>query len=132
MEGVASGYAFARAQEILLKVRDARVLHCKAVRRGGGGTGWQGSERRRQSKYRREAVSLAGPKRLACGSTFAKRSLQPFGHRRSNGLMEAGDVAKAARPRPTWAKPMKRELIAKGVSPDAAERGQKTNKRGRS
>jgi len=29
MAGLASGHAFARAQEILLKMRDAWVLHCK-------------------------------------------------------------------------------------------------------
>jgi hypothetical protein len=39
MEGLASGYASARAQEILLKTRDSWVLHCRGV------VGWQGKGR---------------------------------------------------------------------------------------
>ena len=37
MEGVACGYAFGRTQGILLKVRDARVLHCKGRIRDDAG-----------------------------------------------------------------------------------------------
>jgi len=41
---------------------------------------------------------------------FAKRNLQPFANRRSNSPMETRDLAKAASPRPTWAKLMNQEL----------------------
>jgi len=54
---------------------------------------------------------VTGPTRSACGSFFVRKTLQPFAHRRSNTLMEARDLAKAARPRPTWAMLMKQELI---------------------
>lgn len=54
---------------------------------------------------------MAGPTRPAYGSLPARKTLQPFAHRSSNTLMEARDLAKAARPRPTWAKLMNQELI---------------------
>ena len=65
---------------------------------------------RRQSKSRQEAPPLTGSKWPVHGSFFVKKTLQPFAHRRSNALMQTGDLAKAARPRPTWARLMNQEL----------------------
>jgi hypothetical protein len=43
---------------------------------------------------------------------FGKKTLQPFAHLRSNSSMQTGDLAKAARPRPCWARLTKRGIIA--------------------
>jgi hypothetical protein len=40
-----------------------------------------------------------------------RKTLQPFAHWGSNTPMQAEDLAKAARPRPTWVKLMNQELI---------------------
>ena len=46
-----------------------------------------------------------------CRSLFARMTLPPLIHRRSNTPMQAGNLAKAARPRPIGAKLMNQELI---------------------
>jgi hypothetical protein len=46
---------------------------------------------------------------VSYGYLSARKTLQPFAHRRSNAPMHAGDLAKAARPRPAWAKLMNQE-----------------------
>ena len=72
---------------------------------------WKGSERRRQSKSCHEAAPFTGPKRPACGSLAVRKTLQPVAHRRSNAPMQAGNLAKADRRRPSWARLMNQELI---------------------
>ena len=68
-------------------------------------------EPRRQSEFSQRAILLAALKEATCRSLFAKRSLQPRAHRRSNAPMQVGDFTQAARPRPTRAKLTNQELI---------------------
>ena len=71
--------------------------------------------KRRGTKSCQEAATQAALKRPPCRSPIARKTLQPFARWRSNSPMEAGDLAKAARPRPAWAKLMNQESIVPGL-----------------
>jgi hypothetical protein len=73
--------------------------------------GWRWSKPPRQSEFCQQAIPQATRTRPARGFFFARKTLQAFARRRSNTPMQARNLAKAARPRPAWAKLLSQELI---------------------